>query len=142
MIRGVFTLTFYVSLCTVYKTLLYSYLICSSDKPECSLQISERDGVKAIICTADANPKQLVFAWRIREYNETFEHTNFIVKGEESYVTLDTSADVDRWYQCLANNTVGAGKMCEVRIPGKLKKLEENRDIYNCLVLSSIPGAK
>lgn len=94
-----------------------------TDKPECSLKISERDGVKAIVCTADANPKELAFAWRIREYNETFEHTNFVTKGEESYVILDTSADVDRWYQCLANNTVGPGKMCEVRIPGKLKKL-------------------
>ncbi|XP_074027945.1 neuromusculin isoform X7 [Leptinotarsa decemlineata] len=82
--------------------------------PECSITTVDRDGNPSLVCTAQANPSDVSFVWRVRELNETFIETNNIIQeGLKSFLLLDSSVDNFRTYLCYANNSIGVGVPCE-----------------------------
>ncbi|VEN48717.1 unnamed protein product, partial [Callosobruchus maculatus] len=91
---------------TVYFNVQYA--------PECSIATAEKDGNPALVCSADANPQEVTFIWKVRELNETFvETSNIKQEGLKSYLFLDSSIDTTRTYICYVNNTVGLSQACE-----------------------------
>ncbi|KAG5898346.1 hypothetical protein JTB14_034328 [Gonioctena quinquepunctata] len=107
--------------------------------PECSITTIDKDGGPSLVCTAQANPTNVMFVWKVRELNETFIETNNIVQeGLKSYLLLDSSVDNFRTYLCYANNSVGVGVPCERDVAGNLswwKTLNQDKLI---IIIASI----
>nr|XP_023026368.1 titin-like [Leptinotarsa decemlineata] len=109
------------------------------DAPECSITTVDRDGNPSLVCTAQANPSDVSFVWRVRELNETFIETNNIIQeGLKSFLLLDSSVDNFRTYLCYANNSIGVGVPCERDVAGNLswwKTLNQDKLI---IIIASI----
>ncbi|XP_074027941.1 neuromusculin isoform X4 [Leptinotarsa decemlineata] len=107
--------------------------------PECSITTVDRDGNPSLVCTAQANPSDVSFVWRVRELNETFIETNNIIQeGLKSFLLLDSSVDNFRTYLCYANNSIGVGVPCERDVAGNLswwKTLNQDKLI---IIIASI----
>ncbi|XP_049818622.1 hemicentin-1 isoform X3 [Aethina tumida] len=89
--------------------------------PSCTITITEKDGNTALVCTADANPQEVTFTWKVKEFNDTsIESTNIIQEGLKSFLILDSSIDTSRTYLCYANNTIGMSNGCEKDVAGYL----------------------
>ncbi|CAB0012723.1 unnamed protein product [Nesidiocoris tenuis] len=88
------------------------------DRPECGIIKKEVDGKLVLVCTAQANPAEVDFAWKIKNENETVED-NIEKKGMQSILTLETRVENFRTYLCYPNNSVGVTKKpCEVDVSG------------------------
>nr|CAD7590846.1 unnamed protein product [Timema genevievae] len=81
-------------------------------KPQCGITQSDQDGKLVLVCTADANPTDVDFTWRIKNENDTIEE-NIEKRGLQSFLTLDTYVETFRTYLCFANNSVGMSIPCE-----------------------------
>lgn len=96
------------------------------DKPECAITQTDIDGNPALICTANANPKEVTFTWRVKGLNETPDDMNSIRQhGLQSYLILDSGVDQFRTYLCYANNSVGVSIPCERDVAGKLLRIDK-----------------
>ncbi|RZC32225.1 Ig 3 and/or I-set domain containing protein, partial [Asbolus verrucosus] len=87
-------------------------------EPECTIEVGDREGKQVLVCSARGNPPYISYKWRIHEYNDTVEYTNnnaFLQEGF-SYLYLDTTVEIERTYECIANNSVGSG-FCNKKIP-------------------------
>lgn len=88
------------------------------DKPSCSIEFGEHRGNRALICTATANPEDISFVWRVREFNDTIDEI-IVNEGIKSFLVLDNSVDTLRHYQCIARNSIGVSNECEQSVAGE-----------------------
>ncbi|KAF6214764.1 hypothetical protein GE061_009507 [Apolygus lucorum] len=87
-------------------------------KPECGITRKEVDGKTVLVCTAQSNPPEVDFVWKIKNENETVED-HIENKGLQSFLTLESRVEQFRTYLCYPNNSVGVTKKpCEVDVPG------------------------
>ncbi|KAJ9592942.1 hypothetical protein L9F63_015402 [Diploptera punctata] len=62
-------------------------------KPECGIKQDEVDGKVALICTANANPKEVDFTWRIKNENDTIEE-NIEKRGLQSILMFKAMLNI------------------------------------------------
>ncbi|CAH0547572.1 unnamed protein product, partial [Brassicogethes aeneus] len=107
--------------------------------PSCTIIMTEKDGNSALVCTAKANPQEIIFTWKVREFNDTsVESSNTIHEGLSSYLILDSSVDTIRTYLCYANNSIGMSNPCAIDVDGFLpwwKKINLIAIIASIIVL-------
>ncbi|KAJ0170416.1 hypothetical protein K1T71_013787 [Dendrolimus kikuchii] len=89
--------------------------------PECGIQQTELDGEQVLVCTANANPDQLTFYWKLKNDNDSLTDEKIWHQGLQSFLRLSTSVDVYRTYLCYANNSVGMSKPCERDVMANLE---------------------
>ncbi|XP_067007165.1 nephrin isoform X1 [Anabrus simplex] len=110
-------------------------------KPECGITQTEMDGKLVLTCTANANPPEVDFTWRIKNENDTIEE-NVEKKGHQSQLTLESYVENFRTYLCFANNSVGVSIPCERDVTGHViswwKKFENDNFI---IIIAVIVGA-
>lgn len=64
---------------------------------------------------------QMNFEWSVKMENETEIHPlESSLEDKENMSFLRISVDKGRTYQCVANNSVGAGTMCSIEITGNV----------------------
>ncbi|XP_059047752.1 hemicentin-1 isoform X2 [Achroia grisella] len=88
--------------------------------PECGIKQIELDGEQVLVCTAHANPSEVLFSWRLKNDNDSLTDEKIWQVGAQSYLRLSTSVEVYRTYLCFANNTVGTSRQCERDVMGRV----------------------
>ena len=66
---------------------------------------------------ADSNPAEVVFAWT-RGGNQSIQLTDFETDGLKSVIKLSLLEENFGTYYCQANNSMGAGPICEIDVQG------------------------
>ncbi|XP_077283136.1 nephrin-like [Arctopsyche grandis] len=83
-------------------------------KPECGITQTEIEGYQVLVCTANANPKEVSFTWRLKNENDSFGAAEQVrQRGYQSILKLDPAAQAFRTYLCVASNQVGSSIPCE-----------------------------
>lgn len=104
----------------IYLTYRHLKFFSCADKPECGITQTEENGKLILICTANANPTDVDFTWKIKNENETIDE-NIRKDHLKSFLTLETQMENFRTYLCFANNSVGMSIPCERDVTGELK---------------------
>lgn len=102
---------------TTYLNVMY--------KPECGITQSEIDGFQVLICTANANPTEVTFTWKIKNDNDSLTDEVIRQHGLQSHLRLSTSVGQFRTYLCFANNSVGISIPCERDVTGPISTTPE-----------------
>ncbi|CAB3242555.1 unnamed protein product [Arctia plantaginis] len=86
--------------------------------PECGIKQIELNGEQVLVCSANANPAEVTFSWKLKNDNDSLTDEKITQQGVHSYLYLSSSVDVYRTYLCYANNSVGMSRACERDVMG------------------------
>ncbi|CAG9790130.1 unnamed protein product [Diatraea saccharalis] len=86
--------------------------------PECGIKRTMIDGDPVLVCTAHANPPEVSFLWKLKNDNDSLTDEVITKSGSQSFLKLSSSVDVYRTYLCIANNSVGMSRQCEMDVVG------------------------
>ncbi|CAK1595229.1 unnamed protein product [Parnassius mnemosyne] len=103
--------------------------------PECGIKQSVKDGEQVLVCTAQANPAEVTFFWKLKNDNDSLTDEKIWQVGLQSYLRLSPSVEVYRTYKCYAKNSVGISEACERGVEGNKVWW---RDQYKLLLFGGI----
>ncbi|XP_065086926.1 hemicentin-1 isoform X2 [Ochlerotatus camptorhynchus] len=87
-------------------------------KPTCTIARKEVNDEDILICTAIGSPKESEFEWSLKYENDTLQNHKTRGDAYESVLVLDNDVSAMRTYVCVATNSVGMGKPCEIEVAG------------------------
>ncbi|CAG5027639.1 unnamed protein product [Parnassius apollo] len=103
--------------------------------PECGIKQSVKDGEQVLVCTAQANPAEVSFFWKLKNDNDSLTDEKIWQVGLQSYLRLSPGVEVYRTYKCYAKNSVGISEACERGVEGNKVWW---RDQYKLLLFGGI----
>ncbi|CAH2061674.1 unnamed protein product, partial [Iphiclides podalirius] len=109
--------------------------------PECGIKQIEKDGEQVLACTANSNPAEVTFSWRLKNENDSLTDERIWQSGSQSFLRLNRSIPHYRTYNCYAANSVGVSKPCERGVEANLESNRNRmwwRDQYKLLLFGGV----
>nr|XP_029731893.1 hemicentin-1 isoform X3 [Aedes albopictus] len=87
-------------------------------KPTCTITRKEVNDEDVLICVANGSPRESEFDWSLKYENDTLQNHKTRGDAYESILVLENDVSAMRTYVCVATNSVGMGKPCEIEVAG------------------------
>ncbi|KXJ84174.1 hypothetical protein RP20_CCG018065 [Aedes albopictus] len=87
-------------------------------KPTCTITRKEVNDEDILICVANGSPRESEFDWSLKYENDTLQNHKTRGDAYESILVLENDVSAMRTYVCVATNSVGMGKPCEIEVAG------------------------